>query len=95
MNTENRDVYEIQMRSLDNYLIKGYMTVPRTKNRNGNFLCLLGLPGYQVDLSPILGLDEDLAIITINTRGQGTSRGEIIPAGTNLSHTGLKIKRSM
>src|SRR5579872_6917732 len=31
MNTENRDVYEIQMRSLDNYLIKGYMTVPHTK----------------------------------------------------------------
>lgn len=77
MNTENRDVYEIQMRSLDNYLIKGYMTVPRTKNKNRKFSVLLGLPGYQVDLSPIVGSDQDLAIITINTRGQGTSRGEI------------------
>lgn len=77
MNTENRDVYEIQMRSLDNYLIKGYMTVPKTKSKNRKFSVLLGLPGYQVDLSPIVGLDEDLAIITINTRGQGTSRGEI------------------
>ncbi|MBV8389111.1 MAG: acetylxylan esterase [Mucilaginibacter sp.] len=77
MNTENREVYEIQMRSLDNYLIKGYMTVPKTKNKNRKFSVLLGLPGYQVDLSPIVGLDEDLVIITINTRGQGTSRGEI------------------
>ena len=77
MNTENRDVYEIEMRSLDNYLIKGYMTVPRTKNKHRKFSVLLGLPGYQVDLSPIVGLDEDLAIITLNTRGQGTSRGEI------------------
>lgn len=77
MNTGNRDVYEIQMRSLGNYLIKGYMTVPKTKNKNHKFSVLLGLPGYQVDLSPIVGLDPDLAIITLNTRGQGTSRGEI------------------
>ena len=69
MNTENRDVYEIQMRSLDNYLIKGYMTVPRTKNKNRKFSVLLGLPGYQVDLSPIVGSDQDLAIITIKHAG--------------------------
>jgi cephalosporin-C deacetylase-like acetyl esterase len=77
MNTENREVYEIQMRSLDNYLIKGYMTVPKTKNKNRKFSVLLGLPGYQVDLAPMVGMDQDLAIITLNTRGQGTSRGEI------------------
>ncbi|MDB5142857.1 MAG: alpha/beta fold hydrolase [Mucilaginibacter sp.] len=77
MNTENRDVYEIQMRSLDNYLIKGYMTIPKTKNKNRKFSVLLGLPGYQVDLDPMVGSDDDLAIITLNTRGQGTSRGPI------------------
>ena len=77
LNTENRDVYEIQMRSLGNYLIRGYMTIPKTKNKKRKFSVLLGLPGYQVDLEPIVGLDDDLAIITLNTRGQGTSRGEI------------------
>jgi cephalosporin-C deacetylase len=77
MNTGNRDVYEIQMRSLDNYLIKGYMTIPKTKNKNRKFSVLLGLPGYQVDLDPMVGSDDDLAIITLNTRGQGTSRGPI------------------
>lgn len=77
MNTEDRDVYEIQMRSLDNYLIKGYLTLPKTKNKNRKFSVLLGLPGYQVDLAPMVGTDPDLAIITLNTRGQGTSRGQI------------------
>ena len=77
MNTENRDVYEIQMRSLGNYMIRGYMTLPKTKNKKRKFSVLLGLPGYQVDLEPMVGLDDDLAIITLNTRGQGASRGEI------------------
>jgi len=77
MNTDNREVFEIQMQSLDNYTIRGWMTIPKTKNKSRKFSVLLGLPGYQVDLAPIVGDDEDLAIITLNTRGQGTSRGPI------------------
>lgn len=77
MNTENRDVYLIEMQSLDNMTIRGWMTIPKTKNKNRKFSVLLGLPGYQVDLDPIVGLDDDLAIITLNTRGQGNSRGPI------------------
>jgi cephalosporin-C deacetylase len=77
MNTENRDVYQIEMQSLDNYTIRGWLTIPKTTDKKRKFAVLLGLPGYQVDLDPIVGLDEDLAIITLNTRGQGTSRGPI------------------
>ncbi|MEB0263386.1 MULTISPECIES: acetylxylan esterase [unclassified Mucilaginibacter] len=77
MNTDNRKVFAIEMRSLDNYLIKGWMTVPINKNKDRKFSVLLGLPGYQVNLAPIIGLDEDLAIITLNVRGQGNSRGPI------------------
>lgn len=76
-NTENRDVFLIEMKSLDNYTIRGYMTVPKTKNKNRKFAVLLGLPGYQVSLDPMLGLDNDLAIITLNVRGQGNSKDEI------------------
>jgi cephalosporin-C deacetylase-like acetyl esterase len=76
-NTENREVFLIEMKSLDNYTIRGYMTVPKTKNKNRKFAVLLGLPGYQVSLDPMLGLDNDLAIITLNVRGQGNSRDEI------------------
>ena len=77
MHTENRDVFLFEMQSLDNYTIRGYMTVPRTKNKNRKFAVLLGLPGYQVSLDPMVGLDNDLAIITLNVRGQGNSRGPI------------------
>ncbi|WP_454803467.1 acetylxylan esterase [Mucilaginibacter phyllosphaerae] len=77
MNTDNREVFLIEMKSLDNYTIKGWMTVPVSKNKSRKFSVLLGLPGYQVSLNPITGLDEDLAIITLNVRGQGNSRGPI------------------
>jgi cephalosporin-C deacetylase len=77
MNTENRNVFLIEMQSLDNYTIRGWLTIPKTKNKNRKFSVLLGLPGYQVDLDPIVGDDPDLAIITLNTRGQGNSRGPI------------------
>ncbi|QHS55553.1 acetylxylan esterase [Mucilaginibacter sp. 14171R-50] len=77
MNTDNRKVYLIEMQSLDNYTIRGWMTVPISSNKNRKFSVLLGLPGYQVNLLPITGLDEDLAIITLNVRGQGNSRGPI------------------
>jgi len=76
-NTDNRKVYAIEMQSLDNMTIRGYMTVPVNKNKDHKFSVLLGLPGYQVNLAPIVGMDPDLAIITLNVRGQGTSRGPI------------------
>lgn len=76
MNTEDRDVFQIEMQSLENYTIRGWLTLPKKRGKR-KLSVLLGLPGYQVDLSPILGKDDDLAIITLNTRGQGTSRGPI------------------
>lgn len=77
LNSENRNVYLIEMQSLDNYTIRGWMTVPIVKDKNHKFSVLLGLPGYQVDLHPMMGLDNDLAIITLNVRGQGNSRGPL------------------
>ena len=77
LNTDNRKVFLIEMQSLDNMTIRAWMTVPIAKNPNRKFSVLLALPGYQVDLLPILGMDEDLAIITLNVRGQGNSRGPI------------------
>ena len=76
-NSDNRKVYLIEMQSLDNYTIRGWMTVPIAKDKNRKFSVLLGLPGYQVDLKPLMGLDNDLVIITLNVRGQGNSRGPI------------------
>jgi cephalosporin-C deacetylase-like acetyl esterase len=76
-NTDNRRVFLIEMKSLDNLTIRGWMTLPKTHNKSKQFSVLLGLPGYQVTLKPIVGRDDDLAIITLNTRGQGNSRDVI------------------
>jgi cephalosporin-C deacetylase len=76
-NTDNRRVFLIEMKSLDNLTIRGWMTLPKTSNKSKKFSVLLGLPGYQVVLKPIVGKDDDLAIITLNTRGQGNSRDVI------------------
>ena len=77
MKTSNRNVYLIEMKSIDNMTIRGWMTVPISSSKSKKFSVLLGLPGYQVNLMPIVGNDADLAIITLNVRGQGNSRGPI------------------
>jgi cephalosporin-C deacetylase len=68
-------VYLVQMQSLDNVTIRGWLTEPVSKNPNKKFAIVLGLPGYQIDLSPIITVgDPDLAFLTLNVRGQGNSR---------------------
>lgn len=74
---DNRRVFGFEMKSLDNLTIRGWLTIPKTTNKNKKFAVLLGLPGYQVGLPPMFGSDEDLAIITLNVRGQGNSNDVI------------------
>ncbi len=71
---DGRRVFSVEMRSLDNMLVRGFLTEPATKNKNKKFAVLLGLPGYQVTLGPMFGKDPDIAIFTINIRGSGYSR---------------------
>jgi len=77
MDSKFRRVYSVEMQSFDNITIHAWMTLPVTPDKNKKFSVLLGLPGYQVDLYPIMGRDDDLAIITVDVRGQGRSRGII------------------
>ncbi|HEY8781689.1 MAG TPA: acetylxylan esterase [Mucilaginibacter sp.] len=74
---DGRRVFLVEMRSLDNLLIRGFLTEPIDKNKNKKFAVLLGLPGYQVTLGPMFGSDPDIAIFTINIRGSGYSRDVI------------------
>jgi cephalosporin-C deacetylase len=77
--TENRKVYLIEMKSLDNITVRGWLTIPKTTVKNKRFTTFLALPGYQVDLKPMLGQDDDIAILALNVRGQGNSRDVIHP----------------
>ncbi len=74
---DDRNVFLVEMKSLDNLTIRGYLTEPKTKNKNKKFAVLLGLPGYQVPLGPMFGTDPDIAIFTLNIRGSGNSRDVI------------------
>ena len=74
---DGRKVFMVEMRSLDNLLIRGFLTEPVTKNKNKKFVVLLALPGYQVTLGPMFGTDPDIAIFSINIRGSGYSRDVI------------------
>ncbi|MDB5001852.1 MAG: hypothetical protein JWQ34_77 [Mucilaginibacter sp.] len=78
MSTKTCNVYLVQMQSLDNITIRGWLTEPVSKNPDKKFAIVLGLPGYQIDLSPIMTIDDpDLAFLTLNVRGQGNSRDVI------------------
>lgn len=74
---DGRRVFLVEMRSLGNLIIRGFLTEPANKNKNKKFAVLLGLPGYQVALGPMMGNDPDLAIFTLNIRGSGYSRDVI------------------
>jgi cephalosporin-C deacetylase len=89
---DNRRVYAIEMKSLGNITVRGWMTLPKTTNRRKKFPVLLGLPGYQVDLKPMFGTDEDLAIVVLNVRGQGNSRDRIRTLRDDYIFTGLEDK---
>ncbi|MCR8561803.1 acetylxylan esterase [Mucilaginibacter sp. BJC16-A38] len=74
---DGRRVFLVEMKSLGGLTIRGWLTEPKSKNKNKKFVVMLGLPGYQVDLKPLYGTDPDVAIFSLNIRGQGNSRDVI------------------
>jgi len=74
---DGRRVFLVEMKSLGGLTIRGWLTEPTTKNKNKKFVVMLALPGYQVDLKPLYGTDPDIAILSLNIRGQGNSRDVI------------------
>ncbi|QJD95041.1 acetylxylan esterase [Mucilaginibacter robiniae] len=90
---DNRRVYAIEMKSLGGITVRGWMTLPKTNNKRKKFPVLLGLPGYQVNLLPMFGSDEDLAIVVLNVRGQGNSRDRIRTLRDDYIFTGIEDKK--
>ncbi|GAA4099632.1 acetylxylan esterase [Mucilaginibacter panaciglaebae] len=74
MSTKTCKVYLVQMQSLDNITIRGWLTEPVSPDPKHKFSVVLALPGYQIDLSPIMTIDPDFAFLALNVRGQGNSR---------------------
>ncbi|MDP4239037.1 MAG: acetylxylan esterase [Bacteroidota bacterium] len=75
--TDKHDVYLVEMRSLENALIRGWYVRPKAE---GKYPALLHVQGY--GSSPQFSLDykdEDMVHFILNIRGTGNSRDNINP----------------
>lgn len=77
LSSTKRDVYLVEMRSLDNVLIRGWYAKPKAV---GKFPAILHLQGYSSNMQMNWGYpDNDMAVFMLNIRGHGNSRDEINP----------------
>jgi len=77
LSTSKRDVFVVEMRSLDNVLIRGFYARPK---KTGKFPGILHVQGYSSSQEMSWGYpDDDMAVFVLNIRGHGNSRDEINP----------------
>jgi len=74
LETDDRKVYLIEMKSLGNITIYAWLTEPAHPGKYQKFPVLLMLPGYQAINKPLVGKEYDLAFISLDVRGQGLSK---------------------
>ncbi len=84
--TKDKKVYQVEMRSYDNILIRGWMVVPTFGHR---FPVHYRVPGYGVPMNPNMDADDFIAF-DIDVRGNGTSRDQIKLNTDIYSTTGLE-----
>ena len=72
-------VYQVEMQSLGNITIRGWLTMPKDKLPQEKLPVYLVLPGYGAELAPIPGVPH-FACLALDVRGLGNSRDVIAPA---------------
>jgi cephalosporin-C deacetylase len=78
LSTDKKRVYSVEMHSYDNFIIRGWLVIPRDGK---NFPVHYRVPGYVVTLSPNMDNDDFIAF-DLNVRGNGNSK-DIINVGTD------------
>ncbi|MDM7925555.1 MAG: alpha/beta fold hydrolase [bacterium] len=73
---EDRNVYLVEMRSLQNALIRGWYAAP---NRPGRFPAILHVQGYSSVMKPEYLDRGDFASLCLNVRGHGNSTDNVNP----------------
>ena len=76
--TSDVDCHLVEMRSLGNVLIRGWLQIPK---KNGPHPALLKVPGYGSNMQPIAWIN-DMVVLSLNIRGHGNSQDDI--SGKNL-----------
>ncbi len=86
--TGNRVIYDVQMTSLDGYIIKGYYSVPK---KEGKFPTIIMSIGYSVTAG-VPSRTDDFIEFSYNVRGQGISNTK--PFGADWIVAGLPEKET-
>lgn len=68
LSTKKNDAFEVEYKSIDKGIIYGWLTTPKNKRNNP---VLYKISDYQGELKP--EFRNDLAVLTINSRGTGSS----------------------
>ena len=77
LSTSKRDIYLLEMRSLDNVLIRGWYACPKAP---GKFPAILHVQGYSSSQELSWGYPgDDMAVLVLNVRGHGNSRDDVNP----------------
>jgi cephalosporin-C deacetylase len=75
--TERRDLYLVEMRSLQNVLVRGWYSVPK---KPGRYAAFLHVQGYSSFMQPGgMVQDDDFVSFGLNIRGHGNSRDDVNP----------------
>ena len=86
--TNMRDVYLVEMRSLENVLIRGWYARP---TKPGKFPALLHVQGYSGNQQiRSISNGEEMAELFLNIRGHGNSRDEVNPGFPGFLQSNIK-----
>jgi cephalosporin-C deacetylase-like acetyl esterase len=90
--TSKRNVYLVEMRSLDDVLIRGWYSVPAAP---GKYPALMLVPGYSGTLLPeYVDYGDDMIGLALNIRGHGNSRDDVNPGFPGYLFSGIKDKET-
>ena len=90
LSTSTRDIFLVEMRSLDNVLIRGWYTHPKAP---GKYAAILHFQGYNTDAHlKFVAPEENMAVFALNIRGHGNSRDDINPGFPGFLTHNLKDK---
>ena len=88
LSTHKVEVFEVEMRSLNNVRIRGFYTKPKEKT---GIPAVLHVQGYSSNMLPF-GLDENMSAFYLNIRGHGNSREDVNPGFPGFLLSGLNDK---
>jgi cephalosporin-C deacetylase-like acetyl esterase len=87
----NDKVYQIEMQSLDNITIRGYMALPKDIKPGQKLPVSLYLPGYASFANPLVATP-GMALVSLSVRGQSMSDDVIKPEREEYISTGIEDK---